>query len=323
MDYFHKKFREHLHAVNEFMIKNLESSVKEVNEVFQWVADGGGKMLRPILVIAVAEALGSVNQRTITGAALVEIVHIASLLHDDVIDNGLLRRGKPALHRIWGNTIAILTGDSLLSKGIRLAVTHKEWDFLNYLSIAVEQITEGEIMEQSCVASKNAIPEVSTERYIEIVKKKTAVLLATATVIGALSTNTITDTYHLNKLWNYGINLGIAFQISDDMIDLLPHQLTHKSSYSDLKSGIPSFPIVVALKYPHIKEKLIRLITGNDYEGAVRLLNSPEIISEYTKHIVSFIEEANANLSDGFPAPLIETSRMLGEWILSRYPIKI
>ena len=220
----------------------LRSDIRLVEFAIKFILSQKGKKIRPLLVLLTAKVSGGVVERSFRGASLVELLHTATLVHDDVVDKAEKRRGLPSLNKIWGNKISVLVGDFLLSKGLMISVENNDFDFLRTITDTVKKMSEGELL-QIYKAKKLDIDE---EAYFKIISYKTASLLSTCCEIGARSTTDNPD--KIEALRNYGEYLGIAFQIQDDILDFIGKtKIFGKVQGIDLKEKKITLPLIYAL----------------------------------------------------------------------------
>lgn len=220
----------------------LSSRVPLVDRVMNYMVKRKGKQLRPILVFLSAKIQGSVTDATYVGASLVEIMHTATLVHDDVVDDADQRRGFFSINALWKNKIAVLIGDYLLSKVLLLAVETKEYTLLEHVSGAVKAMSEGELLQ----IEKARKLDITEEVYFEIIQQKTASLLETCCVVGAASAGGNED--DVDKFRMLGRHLGLAFQIKDDLFDFERVNLTGKPAGIDIKEQKMTLPLIHALQ---------------------------------------------------------------------------
>ncbi len=220
----------------------VKTQVPLLNAVNSYVFRKKGKQLRPVLVLLSAKLCGGISQTSFTAATLVELFHTASLLHDDVVDNAKLRRGIFSINAIWKSKIAVLVGDFLLSKSMLVALEAKEFGLLEIISNAVKEISEGELLQlDKAQRLKN-----DEEAYLKIITKKTAALFAACTKSGAASTTD--DAHRQEQLYQFGLHLGIAFQMQDDLLDFDKKNILGKPLYNDLKERKMTLPLIYALR---------------------------------------------------------------------------
>lgn len=227
----------------------MKSTVGLVELVTRYIVRQKGKKVRPILVLLSAEACGGVTERSYRGATLVEILHTATLVHDDVVDEADTRRGFPSINAVWKNKIAVLMGDYLLSRGLLLSLENDDVDFLRITSTSVRRMSEGELHQ----IQKSWRLDMDEPTYFRIIGDKTASLLATCCEIGAASATT--DPAVRAHLRDYGEHVGIAFQIRDDLLDYVGRKsITGKPTGLDLSERKLTLPLIYALRTADPKE---------------------------------------------------------------------
>lgn len=209
--------------------------------VNEYVLQKSGKQLRPMLVILSAKLLGEVNQKTIDGALALELLHTASLIHDDVVDDTLERRGKPSVNARWNNKVAILSGDYILSKALGCAARTDHLPILKAMANIGMQLSDGELLQ----LVNARISKSSEENYFTMIRKKTALLFSTCSEVGGLSVNA--DEASLTHLRNFGEYLGICFQIKDDIFDYNEDALIGKPTGNDIRDGKVTLPLIYGL----------------------------------------------------------------------------
>ena len=200
-----------------------------------------GKRLRPILVFLSAGLYGSISERSYRAAILIELLHTATLLHDDVVDDASKRRGLFSVNSVWKNKASVLSGDFLLSRGLVIALRNKDYDLLEIVTHAVEEMSQGELLQ----AQKALKLNVQHEEYIDIIRKKTASLLSSCCQLGAASVSAPRE--EIERMSQLGYQLGIAFQIRDDLFDYEEHRPTGKPTGLDIKQKNLTLPILYAL----------------------------------------------------------------------------
>jgi octaprenyl-diphosphate synthase len=225
------------------MIGLLSSQVPFVQSVAEYTIKNGGKRLRPILTLICARLAGSQGLSAYKMGSCIEFVHTASLLHDDVIDNAKLRRGKPSTNSKWGNHVSVLVGDFFYCRASQLLTEQGNLKILKIVTDAITALTEGEVLE----ITKNLDLNTTEDDYLAIIKNKTAILFAAASQIGGVLGN-VSEEYEL-ALRNYGLNLGMAFQLADDALDYTAtEEVFGKESGIDLQEGKLTLPLLVAIK---------------------------------------------------------------------------
>jgi len=237
----------------------MKSEVPLLNLILRYLLQRKGKQMRPMLVFLTAKLMGNPNSSTYTAAALIEILHTATLVHDDVVDESNERRGFFSINAIWKSKVAVLLGDYLLARGLLLAVEKKEYDLLNLVADAVKEMSEGELMQ-----IRNARKlSITQDMYFEIIRKKTATLISCCSSCGARSVGMPDDV--VQQMKEFGELLGIAFQIKDDLLDYQIDSLTGKPKGNDLKDKKLTLPLIYALEKADIPEKtrIIHLMNTN------------------------------------------------------------
>jgi len=222
---------------------------------------GHGKKLRPILTILAAKLFGEINNTTLYGAFSLELLHTASLVHDDVVDDTMERRGRPSVNARWTNKVAVLSGDYILSKSLHSATTTQNLRILEAISTIGMILPDGELL-QLANTKQSAISE---EEYLTIIKKKTAMLFATCTEVGGLSVEV--DEKSLEHLKKYGEYLGMCFQIKDDIFDYYEDVNIGKPTGNDVRDDKLTLPLIYAIKYSSGKERdeIVQIIDTKDF----------------------------------------------------------
>jgi octaprenyl-diphosphate synthase len=254
----------------------MKSKVVLVDIISKYLLSQKGKKIRPILVLLSAKLCGDINKRTYIGATLVEMLHTATLIHDDVVDEAKTRRGFPSINSVWKNKIAVLMGDYLLSRGLLHALDNNEFNFLQITSRAVKRMSEGELLQ----IQKNRKLAVTEETYFKIISDKTASLITACCEIGAASATDNKETALL--LSEFGENVGIAFQLRDDLLDYVgKKKIMGKSSGSDLKEKKFTLPLIHALNNSSKKEskEIIDLVKNGSYSKSRSIVL--DFIKEY------------------------------------------
>jgi len=251
--------------LDEFKIhfrEAIRSKVALVDLVSKYILRQKGKKIRPILVMLSAKLCGDVSTRSFTAATLVEMLHTATLIHDDVVDDAKTRRGIASINAVWKNKIAVLMGDFMLSRGLLLALENDECGFLKITSRAVKRMSEGELLQ----IQKNRKFDVNEETYFKIISDKTASLINACCELGAASTSK--DKNEISLMGEFGENLGIAFQLRDDLLDYIgKKKIMGKSSGSDLKEKKFTLPLIHSLNNSTKKEAkdIVNLVKNGSY----------------------------------------------------------
>ena len=234
----------------------MKSKVPLLSIITNYILRRKGKQLRPMFVFLTAKLSGKINESSFTAAALIELLHTATLVHDDVVDESFERRGVFSINALWKSKIAVLLGDYLLAKGLLLSVKNKEYEILDIVSFAVKEMSEGELLQ----IQKSRKLNITEDEYFEIIRKKTAALIAACCASG---TKSVTDNPEvINKMKQFGEYIGIAFQIRDDLFDYEKNGLLGKPTGNDIKEKKLTLPLIHALKNtnPAQRSKILRLV---------------------------------------------------------------
>jgi len=230
-------------AVDQLIINELSSDVVLINQMGHYIVGSGGKRLRPMLLLLAAKALGGTDDNHLLMAAVIEFIHTATLLHDDVVDDSDLRRGKESANAVWGNAASILVGDYLYSSAFEMMVRTGNMRVMEILSKTTTAIAEGEVLQ--LLNCNN--PETTEQKYLEVIARKTAILFSAATKLAAVIAGASTETEQGLAL--YGQHLGIAFQLIDDALDYKASQdELGKNLGDDLAEGKPTLPLIYAIQ---------------------------------------------------------------------------
>lgn len=237
----------------------VKSKVPLLDRIMQYIVKRKGKQLRPMFVMLSARLGGAVNEKTYRAASLVELLHTATLVHDDVVDDAHERRGFFSINALWKNKVAVLVGDYLLSKGLLLSINNGDFRILQILSTAVKQMSEGELLQMEKSRSLNLDEEV----YYDIIKGKTASLLSSACGAGACST--FGQEEDIQRLESFGEKVGMAFQIKDDLFDYGAANIG-KPTGNDIKEKKLTLPLIYTLNNttPDIRRKIIYIVKNQN-----------------------------------------------------------
>ena len=241
---------EEMELFEEKFTASMSSKVALLNRITHFIVNRKGKQMRPMFVFLTAKMLnqGKINERTYRGAAVIELIHTASLVHDDVVDDSNLRRGFFSVNALWKNKIAVLVGDFMLSKGMLLCIENEDFDLLKIISVAVREISEGELLQ----IEKARKLDITEDVYYNIIRQKTATLLAACCAMGA---RTVQDDDQLvEKMRLFGEYIGMAFQIKDDLFDY-GETAIGKPTGIDIKEQKMTLPLIYALNNVSIAEK--------------------------------------------------------------------
>ena len=234
-------------AINRLIPNQLTSDVALVEEIGRYIVESGGKRLRPLLVLLSARGCGYDGQRHVVLAAVIEFLHTASLLHDDVVDKSDLRRGRPTANACWGNAPSVLVGDFLYSRAFQLMVALEDMQILAILADATNRIAEGEVMQFANIGNL----DITEERYLEAIRRKTALLFQAATHTGAvLAGQTPEAAQETEAHKQFGLHFGLAYQLVDDWLDYAGDARTMgKNAGNDLAEGKLTLPLICALAH--------------------------------------------------------------------------
>ena len=241
---------EEMELFEEKFTTSMSSKVSLLNRITHFIVNRKGKQMRPMFVFLTAKMLnmGKVNERTFRGAAVIELIHTASLVHDDVVDDSNMRRGFFSVNALWKNKIAVLVGDFMLSKGMLLCIENEDFDLLKIISVAVKEISEGELLQ----IEKARKLDITEEIYYNIIRQKTATLLAACCAMGARTVQD--DNTVVEKMRLFGEYIGMAFQIKDDLFDYGDTAIG-KPTGIDIKEQKMTLPLIYALNTVSVKEK--------------------------------------------------------------------
>ena len=309
-------------------LTNLESTIQHlittkigfIKEIVNHIIRSGGKRVRPILIILTARLCGHKGEKHIPYAAIIEFIHTATLLHDDVVDNAQTRRGSSTANTVWGNEPSVLVGDFLFSKSFELMAHNGNEEIMRIMSEATTSLAEGEILE----LLKTCDADTSEEEYFDIIKNKTASLFSAACEVGAILGKVNQE--KRAALRDFGYNLGMAFQLTDDVLDYVSYDaVLGKRVGTDLKEGKVTLPLIHALKSSAEKEKTYintvlnnAKVTAKDFARVSKIINKYDGV-EYTVNTTrQFIENAKLNLNSFRPSVYKESLITLADYILSR-----
>jgi octaprenyl-diphosphate synthase len=254
---------------------SLKSNVPLLGIITNYLLKRKGKQMRPMFVFLSAQMHGNINKSTYTAAILIELLHTATLIHDDVVDESYERRGLFSINAIWKSKISVLLGDFLLARGLLVSVENEAFDLLHIVSEAVQEMSEGELLQIQQSRKKF----LNSDQYFEIIKKKTATLIAACTAAGAKSVGVEQEA--VLKMKEIGEYIGIAFQIKDDLFDYERKSLTGKPSANDIKEKKVTLPLICALERANSSERAVIL----------KLLHSKNFTNRKVDVIIQFVEK--------------------------------
>ena len=287
----------------------LDSEVRLINSISKYMIRNKGKNIRPILTILSARLCGKPTLNSYKAAAMMELLHVATLIHDDVVDDATLRRGKPSVNRVWKNKLSILMGDFILSKALINMVGLRDFDALEQISITAEKLSAGEILQ----IEKSITRSMTEEVYFEMIGQKTASLIATSCELGAITTTKKDNDRAATH--TFGQNLGLAFQIKDDLFDLLGSESdTGKNSGGDVKQNMVTLPLIFSkanmsrLEYRELK-KLLR--TKKKNRSIIKKISDMAEETggiDYAKKKLDEFSELAVNAINVYPESEVKTS---------------
>ncbi len=259
MDFINNIIGEELKTFEKKFAESVKSQTPMLDRIMKYIIKRKGKQLRPMFVFLSAKLHAPINESTYRAAALVEILHTATLVHDDVVDESMERRGFFSINALWKNKIAVLVGDYLLSKGLLLSTNNDDFEHLRILSEAVKQMSEGELLQMEKARNLNLKEDI----YFEIIRNKTASLLSSACAVGAWSSSK--DSAIADKMKLFGEKVGIAFQIKDDLFDYGTDDIG-KPTGNDIKEKKLTLPLIYTLNKvdSSIKRKLIYIVKNEN-----------------------------------------------------------
>jgi len=267
MELFEKKFYE-----------SMSSKVALLNRITYYIVNRKGKQMRPMFVFLTAKMIsgGSVEERTYRGACVIELIHTATLVHDDVVDDSNRRRGFFSINALWKNKIAVLVGDYLLSKGLLLSIDHGDFDLLRIISVAVREMSEGELLQ----IEKARRLDITEDIYYEIIRQKTATLIAACCALGARSVSE--DVAQVEIMRKFGELIGMAFQIKDDLFDYTDEAIG-KPTGIDIKEQKMTLPLIYALNNCSDKEK----------SWCINSIKNHNKDKKRVKEVIQFVKDKN------------------------------
>ena len=230
MKLFEKKFQE-----------SMRSEVFLLDKITRFILKTKGKQIRPMFVFLCAKLVGEITEKTYRGASMIELIHTATLVHDDVVDDSFKRRGFFSINALWKNKIAVLVGDYLLSKSVIISTENQDFDILAVISKTIREMSKGELLQ----LEKSRKLDITEDIYYEIIRKKTATLIAACCEVGAISNNVNVEL--AQKIRDFGTYTGIAFQIKDDLFDYLKKNATGKPVGIDIKEKKLTLPLIYAM----------------------------------------------------------------------------
>jgi len=309
MELFEKKFTQ-----------AMSSKVALLNRITHFIVNRKGKQMRPMFVFLVAKMVadGKVNERTYRGASVIELIHTATLVHDDVVDDSNRRRGFFSINALWKNKIAVLVGDYLLSKGLLLSIDNNDFDLLKIISVAVREMSEGELLQ----IEKARRLDITEDIYYEIIRQKTATLIAACCSLGAASVQP--DSSEVEKMRHFGELIGMAFQIKDDLFDY-GNERIGKPTGIDIKEQKMTLPLIHVLNKVSAKEKawVINSVKNHNKDGK-RVREVIDFVKENggleyaVSKMQAFQQEALTMLEEYPPSPYKDSLILMVNYVIER-----
>ena len=308
MKLFEKKFKQ-----------SLQSKVPLLDRIMHYIIKRKGKQMRPMFVFLTSQLFGEVNDKSYRAASLIELLHTATLVHDDVVDEANLRRGFFSVNALWKNKIAVLVGDFLLSKGLLLSVENEDYDLLKIVSSAVKDMSEGELLQ----IEKSRKLDIEESVYFDIIRKKTAVLISSCCACGASSMNESEEI--IKKLYLFGEKVGIAFQIKDDLFDYTQSSFIGKPTGIDIREQKMTLPLIYTLNNVDKKTKngIINTVK-NDHKNVKKVSDLIELVKntgglKYASEIMKNYQKEALTILSEFPDSDAKNSlELLVDYVINR-----
>jgi octaprenyl-diphosphate synthase len=284
-----------------YFSRTMRSNIPLLNIILNYILRRKGKQMRPLLVFLTARLNGEIAEPTYVAATFIELLHTASLVHDDVVDDAHERRGALSINAIWNSKIAVLVGDYMLSRGMLISVEKQRYDMLGIVSEAVKSMSEGELFQLQKARKQN----IKEEDYFKIITSKTAALISACTACGARSVSDNPETIRVMK--EFGENIGIAFQIKDDILDYEGNGLTGKAAGNDIKEKKITLPLIHALQQTNGPErKRILRIVGNRKKTKAEISEVMKFVSanggiEYSEMKMNHYRDKALAILDTYP----------------------
>ena len=267
--------QEDLNEFNQLFKSTLTSKVSLLNTISKYVVKTKGKQVRPLFVLLTAKMIGEINRNTYIASSLIELMHTATLVHDDIVDDAQKRRGAFSINALWKNKIAVLVGDFLLSRSLLLAIDEKQFDQLENLSEAVKAMSEGELMQ----IEKARKLDITEDIYFKIIKAKTASLIKASCKAGAMSVTN--DEAIIKQFGEIGENIGIAFQIKDDLFDY-GTTTTGKAVGIDIKEKKMTLPLIYTLNH----------VDGKTKRSIIRTIKKHNLNKEKVNEVIDIVKKS-------------------------------
>jgi octaprenyl-diphosphate synthase len=309
-----------LREVEREFARHVQSQVALIPTIGNYIQDGGGKRIRPAVLLMAARMAGYTGEAAVLYASVIEFIHTATLVHDDIIDESALRRGREAVHTRWGNHVTVLFGDFLYLKSMSLALTQDRLDIIRLLCDVTLRIVEGEIYQ----LTKNGVVELTEDEHFDIVRRKTALLFAGSAKIGGMLGSTTRE--QQEALWDYGVNIGMAFQIVDDLLDFTgEEEALGKPVGGDVREGKMTLPMIHLFSRGDAPTQTLirtvvdaRAVTLDEWREIRTLLAQTRSI-DYAQRVASdFVERAKKALYAFPPSAARDALLFLPDYVISR-----
>ncbi len=264
-----------LKEFEKYFRSSVKSTIPFLDKIIHHILRRKGKQIRPTFVLLTSAMVGQINKSSYIAASLIELLHTASLIHDDVVDESYERRGFFSIKALWRSKIAVLVGDYMLSRGLLLSVEHKEYDLLEIVSEAVRDMSEGELLQ----IRKSRKLNITMPEYFDVITKKTAALISACTAAGARAHKN--DPGLVNKMKQFGLYVGIAFQIKDDLFDYQRNGNLGKPTANDIKEKKMTLPLIYTLES----------CTTNEKKDIIRILRKQNINSVKVDRVFDYVDK--------------------------------
>ena len=309
-----------LELVEEELRRNFRSQITTIHDVGEHILGGGGKRLRPALLLLVSQMLRYSGNRDVVYAAVVEFIHTATLVHDDIIDEADVRRGRTSINYRWGNNLTVLVGDYLYTHSMNMALAEGNLDILRLLSSVTIRMIEGEILG----LEQNGRSDLAIDDYFEIVGRKTAALFGACCRVPAYLVDLPESS--AAALFNYGYNLGVCFQLIDDLLDFTSStEVLGKPALSDLKEGKLTLPLILSLPHatPRERELIGRVASRKSFDGVdsaeiIAIVNRYDTLQQTREFARDYATRARMALSGFADSPAKETLEVALDFVLDR-----
>lgn len=307
-----------MQAVDRLILNRLQSDVVLINQIGSYIINSGGKRLRPMIVLLAARACGYAERKHIDLAAIIEFIHTATLLHDDVVDGSEMRRNQETANAVWGNEASVLVGDFLYSRSFEMMVDVEHMRVMEILSHATNRIAEGEVLQLLNVHN----PDATEDDYMEVIKRKTATLFEAGTRLGGVISGI--DAKQEQAMSDYGLHLGIAFQLVDDALDYNASNADiGKNIGDDLAEGKPTLPLIQAMKQaePADRKRLQEIIEKgglDEIDFVMQAIRTSDAITYTAQLARTEAELAKAALQGIPPSPYRTALADLADFSVAR-----